>query len=121
MQADRGRAVGSLFSPATGTWIRAIGPLTWCLKMLLFQAVHTEEGLAATEATGEAEVPTGTAGEAEASSMPTRGPALSLSTEDMGERVTLVSSSENLLFLGDGGHQRWGQSLVFLISLQNAE
>lgn len=106
MQADRERGVSSLFCPATGTLIRAMGPVTWSLMMLLFQGVHAEEGLAATAAVGEAEVPTSTTGEAETSGVPTGGPALSLSTEVMGEGVTLVSSSEHMLFLGEGGHLR---------------
>lgn len=60
--------------------------------MLLFQSVHTEEGLAATAAAGEEEAPASTAEEAEASSTPTEGPALSLFTEAMWEGVTSVSS-----------------------------
>jgi len=58
------------------------------------EGVHAEEGLAATAAVGEAEVPTSTAGEAETSGVPTGGPALSLSTEVMGEGVTLGADAE---------------------------
>lgn len=93
-----------LIRPATGTLVRTTGSVTWSLTMLLFQSVRAEEGLAATAAVGEAELPPSPTGEAEASSVPTGGPALSLSTEDTGEGVTLVSSSELMPFLGEGGH-----------------
>lgn len=116
MQADRERGVGYLFCPATGTPIRAMGPVTWSLMMLLFQSLHAEEGLAATATVREAEVPASTAGEAEASIVPTGGPAFSLFTEDMGEGVTLVSSSEHMLFPGEvgisGGCSHWSSLSV---------
>lgn len=112
------------FPPATGTLVKAIGPVMWSLMMPLFQGPQTEEGLAATATAGEAEVTTSTAretevtvstageaevivspigeaevivsptGEAEASSVPTEVPALSMTTEDPGEGVTPVSVSE---------------------------
>lgn len=110
--------MGRLFSPATGTSVKATGPVMWSLMMPLFQGPHTEEGLAATAAAGEAEVTTSTAGEAEvivssageaevivsptgeaeASSVPTEVPALSMTTEDAGEGVTLVSISERMFY-----------------------
>lgn len=109
--------MGRLFSPATGT-MKATGPVMWSLMMPLFQGPHTEEGLAATAAAGEAEVTTSTAGEAEvivssageaevivsptgeaeASSVPTEVPALSMTTEDAGEGVTPVSISERMFY-----------------------
>lgn len=119
--------MGRLFSPATGT-MKATGPVMWSLMMPLFQGPHTEEGLAATAAAGEAEVTTSTAGEtegtistareaevivssageaevivsptgeAEASSVPTEVPALSMTTEDPGEGVTPVSISERMFY-----------------------
>lgn len=100
--------MGRLFSPATGTSVKATGPVMWSLMMPLFQGPHTEEGLAATAAAGEAEVTTSTAGEAEvivssageaeASSVPTEVPALSMTTEDAGEGVTPVSISERMFY-----------------------
>lgn len=101
------REVRTLFSPATGTFIRAVGPLTWSLVMSLFQSPHTEEDLATTVAAKEAnvtistawdaEVAVSTAGEAEGGSVPTGGPALSMSTQDPGEGDTPVSSLECML------------------------
>ncbi|XP_032492084.1 collagen alpha-1(XV) chain isoform X2 [Phocoena sinus] len=55
-----------------------------------------EEGSAAT-ATGEAEVPVSSAGEAEASSVPSGGLTLSMPTQDPGEGVTLGPISEESL------------------------
>lgn len=98
--------------------MKATGPVMWSLMMPLFQGPHTEEGLAATAAAGEAEVTTSTAGEAEvivssageaevivsptgeaeASSVPTEVPALSMTTEDPGEGVTPVSISERMFY-----------------------
>lgn len=98
--------------------MKATGPVMWSLMMPLFQGPHTEEGLAATAAAGEAEVTTSTAGEtevivssageaevivsptgeAEASSVPTEVPALSMTTEDAGEGVTPVSISERMFY-----------------------
>lgn len=98
--------------------VKATGPVMWSLMMPLFQGPHTEEGLAATAAAGEAEVTTSTAGEtegtistageaevivsptgeAEASSVPTEVPALSMTTEDAGEGVTPVSISERMFY-----------------------
>lgn len=67
------------------------------IRMPLFQGPHTEESLAATAAAGEAEMTISTAVEAEASSVPPKGLALSMSTMDPGEGVTPVSSSECIL------------------------
>lgn len=110
------RGVSRLIRPSTGTLVRATGSVTWSLTMLLFQSVRTEEGLAATAAVGEAELPPSPTGEAEASSVPTEGPALSLSTEDTGEGVTLVSSSELCHFWGraaiSGGGGHWSSFSV---------
>lgn len=98
--------------------MKATGPVMWSLMMPLFQSPHTEEGLAATAAAGEAEVTTSTAGEAEvivssageaevivsptgeaeASSVPAEVPALSMTTEDAGEGVTPVSISERMFY-----------------------
>lgn len=98
--------------------MKATGPVMWSLMMPLFQGPHTEKGLAATAAAGEAEVTTSTAGEAEvivssageaevivsptgeaeASSVPTEVPALSMTTEDAGEGVTPVSISERMFY-----------------------
>ncbi|KAB1280145.1 Collagen alpha-1 chain [Camelus dromedarius] len=58
-----------------------------------------EEGSAATVA-GEAEVPVSSAGEAEASSEPTRGLTLSMSIQDPGEGVTLGKSLVTVSFQG---------------------
>lgn len=78
--------------------MRTRGPVTWSLMMPLFQGPHTEESVAATAAAEEAEVTVSTAVEAEASSVPTEGLALSVSTRDPGEGVTPVSSSECILY-----------------------
>lgn len=61
--------------------------MTWSLVMPLFQGPHTEEGLAATAAAGEAEVTVSTAGEAEAGAV---------STPDPREGVTAVSTLEGM-------------------------
>ncbi|KAJ8794522.1 hypothetical protein J1605_018975 [Eschrichtius robustus] len=60
------------------------------------QGPDNEEGSAATAA-GEAEVPVSSAGEAEASSVPTGGLTLSMPTQDPGEGVTLGPISEESL------------------------
>lgn len=54
--------------------------------------------MAATAAAREAKTPISTAREAEASSVPTGGLTLSMSIEHPGEGVTLVSSSECMLY-----------------------
>lgn len=121
--------------------MKAMGPVMWSLMMPLFQGPHTEEGLAATAAAGEAEVTTSTAretdvtistageaevivspaGEAEASSVPAEVSALSMTTEDPGEGVTPVSISECMFHFTSfwemvgvsGGNRPWPFSSVY--------
>lgn len=118
-----------------------MGPVMWSFMMPLFQGPHTEDGLAATAAAGEAEVTTSTtretevtvstageaevivspAEEAEASSVPTEVPALSMTTEDPGEKLTLVSISECMFHFTSfqemvgvsGGSRPWPFSSVY--------
>lgn len=81
-----------------------MGPVTLSLLLPSFQGPRTEAGLASTAAAGEAEVTVSTiaeaevtvstAAEVEASSVPTGGLALPMSTQDPGEGVSSVSSLE---------------------------
>ena len=116
--------------PGTGPWTRPVGPMTRSFRMPLFQGPHTEAGLASTAAAGEAEVAVSTAagaevivstaGEVEASSVPTGGPALSMSTQDPGKGVSSVSSLECTLHFTSfwemvgisGGSSHWPSSSV---------
>lgn len=93
--------------------------MTWSLLMPLFQGPHTEEGLAATVAAGEAEVPVSTAGEAEVPVSPAgEAEAGGVSTLDPGEGVTAVSSLEGMLYFTSfwetgstsGGSSPWSPS-----------
>lgn len=101
--------MSGLFSPATGTLVRTMGLMKLSVTMPLFQGPSAEEGLAATAAAREAEGTVSTGGEAGASSVPTEGLTLSMSTKDPGEEVTPVRSSECMLHgisSGDGGRLR---------------
>lgn len=78
------RGPGCLLPPARGLWITDLVPV-----MSSIQSPDTEEGSAAISGE-EAEMPTSTDGEPEASTVPTGEPALFMSTQEPEEGVSLV-------------------------------
>lgn len=78
------RGPGCLLPPALGLWITELVPV-----MSSVQSPDTEEGSAAISVE-EAEMPTSTDREAEASTVPTGEPALFMSTQEPEEGVSLV-------------------------------